>query len=76
MPPRLALALAKAIGAARRDVVLTADEIDGLRASLLVSAQPPRGRASFREWLERNGSELGRRYVSELARNFRPYAPL
>ena len=76
MPPRLALTLGKVIGLACRDVLLTPDEAAGLRASLLVSAEPPRGRASFREWLERNGATLGRRYVSELARNFRPYAPL
>jgi uncharacterized protein YbjT (DUF2867 family) len=76
VPPSLALALGKAIGAARRDVVLTTEEVAGLQASLLVSAEPPRGRDSFREWLERNGDTLGRAYVSELARNFRPYAPL
>jgi NADH dehydrogenase len=75
-PPRIALALGAAVGAARRDVVLTRDELEGLQASLLVSADPPRGRDSFRAWLERSGSTLGRAYVSELARNFRPYAPL
>ena len=75
-PPRIALALGAVVGAARRDVVLTRDELEGLQASLLVSADPPRGRDSFREWLERHGSALGRAYVSELARNFRPYAPL
>jgi uncharacterized protein YbjT (DUF2867 family) len=76
MAPRLALTLGRVVGAAQRDVVLTADETAGLQASLLVSAEPPRGRASFREWLELNGQTLGRRYVSELARNFRPYRPL
>lgn len=75
-PPRVALALGAVVGAARRDVILTRDELDGLQASLLVSHDLPRGRASFRDWLERNGSSLGRAYVSELARNFRPYAPL
>jgi uncharacterized protein YbjT (DUF2867 family) len=76
VPPRAALVLGALVGAARRDVVLTADEVAGLQASLLVSAEPPRGRDSFRVWVERNGAGLGRRYVSELARNFRPYAPL
>jgi uncharacterized protein YbjT (DUF2867 family) len=76
MPARLALTLGALVGAARRDVVLTREEVEGLQASLLVSAEPPRGRDSFRAWLERNGDTLGRRYVSELARNFRPYAPL
>jgi uncharacterized protein YbjT (DUF2867 family) len=75
-PPRVALALGAAVSAARRDVILTRDEVEGLQASLLVSPDPPRGRESFREWLERNGASLGRAYVSELARNFRPYAPL
>jgi uncharacterized protein YbjT (DUF2867 family) len=75
-PLRVALALGAVVGAARRDVILTRDELEGLQASLLVSHEPPRGRESFRGWLERNGGDLGRAYVSELARNFRPYAPL
>jgi hypothetical protein len=39
--------------------------------SLLVSTQAPVGRDSFRDWVATNGPELGRRYVSELARNYR-----
>lgn len=74
--PRVALALAAAIGALRRDVLLTRDELAGLEASLLVSSEPPRGRESFLDWLAASGPGLGRRYVSELERNFRPYAPL
>jgi uncharacterized protein YbjT (DUF2867 family) len=75
-PLRLGLALGAAVGAARRDVVLTRDELEGLEASLLVSHEPPRGRDSFREWLERYGPALGRAYVSELRRNFHSYQPL
>jgi NADH dehydrogenase len=75
-PPRLALALGAVVGAVRRDVVLTRDELVGLQSSLLVSHEPPRGHDSFREWLELNGATLGLSYVSELARNFRGYAPL
>ena len=70
------LALARATGAVRRDVLLTAEELAGLRASLLVSDLPPLGRASFSSWVAANGESLGRGYVSELARNFRPYDPL
>jgi hypothetical protein len=65
------LALGDVIGRVRRDVVLTRDELDGLTASLLVSHAPPRGRESFREWVAANADGLGRRYVSELARNYR-----
>jgi uncharacterized protein YbjT (DUF2867 family) len=75
-PPRIALALGAVVGAVRRDVILTRDELEGLQASLLVSREPPRGRESFRDWLELNGASLGRAYVSELRRNFRGYAPL
>ena len=46
-PARAVLALARATGAVRRDVLLTAEELAGLRASLLVSDVPPLGRASF-----------------------------
>ena len=75
-PARLVLALARATGTIRRDVLLTAEELAGLRASLLVSELPPLGRASFRSWVAANGEVLGRSYVSELARNFRPYDPI
>lgn len=70
------LALARAAGAVRRDVLLTAEELAGLQASMLASQLPPLGRASFSCWIAANGKTLGRAYVSELARTFRPYDPL
>ncbi len=75
-PRGAVLALARAAGAVRRDVLLTSEELAGLEASLLVSERPPLGTASFRSWVAANGERLGRGYVSELARNFRPYDPL
>ena len=69
--PGFVLALGEAVGALRRDVLLTRDELAGLSASLLVSHEPPLGRESFREWVAANGDGLGRRYVSELGRNYR-----
>lgn len=74
--PRVILALARLVGTLRRDVLLTPDELAGLQAELLVSAEPPLGTASCRSWVAANGERLGRGYVSELARNFRPYDPL
>ena len=70
-PGAAVLRLGDLVGLLRRDVLLTADELAGLRASLLVSHEPPRGRESFREWVAANADGLGRRYVSELARNYR-----
>ena len=74
--PRVVLAVARIVGLVRRDVLLTPEELAGLQASLLVSERPPLGTAGFRSWVAANGESLGRGYVSELARNFRPYDPL
>ena len=67
----MSLALTGLVGVLIRDVVLTRDEIDGLMASLLTSDGPSTGTTSLSSWLDDNGDALGRRYVSELRRNFR-----
>jgi NADH dehydrogenase len=64
-------ALARALGLLLGDVVLTADEIRGLTAGLLVSHQPALGQTSFLDWLNESGPALGRRYLNELDRHFR-----
>jgi NADH dehydrogenase len=69
--PRLALAVTRLADLALRDIVLTRDELGGLRDSLLVSDNPPTGAVRFTDWLAANGETLGRSYVSELARNWR-----
>ena len=38
---------------------------------LLTSGEPPTGTTRLSDWLAENGDGLGRRYVSELRRNFR-----
>jgi NADH dehydrogenase len=69
--PAAMTALARALGVVVRDVVLTADEIRGLSAGLLVSHQPALGRTSFIEWLNESAPILGRRYLNELDRHFK-----
>jgi nucleoside-diphosphate-sugar epimerase len=64
-------ALARTLGLLVHDVVLTADEIRGLTAGLLVSHEPALGCVSFVEWLDEHGPRLGRRYLNELDRHFR-----
>jgi uncharacterized protein YbjT (DUF2867 family) len=76
VPPALALAVARVVGWTRRDVILTREELAGLTASLLTSKAAPLGAERFSEWVAANADTLGRAYVSELARNFRRYAPL
>ena len=70
-PAPVVLAATRLVGLAVRDVLVTRDELAGLRAGLLVSDEPARCHDSFRAWLGAAGPTLGRRYASELARNFR-----
>ncbi|MDT5284866.1 MAG: hypothetical protein QOJ20_6061, partial [Mycobacterium sp.] len=74
-PPAAMAALARALGFFVNDVVLTADEIRGLTADLLASAQPSLGSISFIEWLTENGGWLGREYANEVDRHFRKREP-
>jgi NADH dehydrogenase len=76
MPPLLVLASTKVVGLLVRDVILTRDEIRELMESLLV-ADDPAGTCPTRlsEWLATNREQVGRRYSSELARNFRLERP-
>ena len=71
-PRRLSLLRRRRVaGLALDDALLTHDELGALMAGLLVSHEPPRGVDRFDEWLVDRGDALGRRYTSELARNFR-----
>jgi NADH dehydrogenase len=71
LPPALVLATTSVIGLAVRDVVLTRDEIRELSGSLLTSSARPTCPTRFSDWLAAHGEQIGRRYSSELARNFR-----
>jgi NADH dehydrogenase len=70
VPPGLLLLASRALGRLVHDVVLTPDEIAGLRQGLLVSRSSPTGKTRFTEWLARNASELGLEWASELGRHF------
>jgi uncharacterized protein YbjT (DUF2867 family) len=72
VPPRLALAAARVIGLVTRDVTLTRGELDGLMSELVVSSAGSPCTTSFADWLYTQSADLGRSYVSELQRNYRP----
>ena len=67
----MGLALTGLVGLLMRDMVLTNDEVVGLRDGLLTSGDPPTGTIRLSDWLAENGDGVGRRYVSELRRNYR-----
>ena len=70
-PPSVGFALTKLVGLLLRDVGLTRDEVDGLMAGLMTSGATPTGTTRLGDWLADNADGLGRRYVSELRRNYR-----
>lgn len=71
MPSSISVLLGHIAALLVRDVILTRDELDGLMLNLLISDQPPTGRARFSQWLSQNASALGKQYHSELARHYR-----
>ena len=69
--PMLALFLARLIGYAVKDVVITKDEIQGLMSNLLVSESPPTGQTRLSDWLEQNADRVGASYISDLQRHYK-----
>jgi len=69
--PRLALFLARLIGYAVKDVMITKDEIEGLMSNLLVSEGEPTAPTRFSEWLGQNANKVGIKYISGLERHYR-----
>jgi uncharacterized protein YbjT (DUF2867 family) len=63
--------LSAALGAALRDVLLTAQEYRAMAAGLADSAAPAAGRIVLSEWIAEHGRTLGRTYANELERHFR-----
>lgn len=70
MPSAGVLAAARGLGLLVGDVVLRRDEVRELTSSFLTSDQPPLGRISPTAWIAERGPTLGRRWSSELARNY------
>ena len=72
MPHLVVLAAARILGLLVRDVVLTRDEIRELTSSLLTSHEPAaRGEIRISDWIRNNAATIGRRWSSELHRNYR-----
>ncbi|HLW03401.1 MAG TPA: NAD(P)H-binding protein [Ktedonobacterales bacterium] len=69
--PALMLAISKVMSLFLGDVILTRDEITGLMANLLISAEPPTASTRLSEWLAAHAAEVGKSYASELKRHYR-----
>jgi uncharacterized protein YbjT (DUF2867 family) len=64
--------LATTLGAALRDVLLTAEEYRAMAAGLATSDAPATGQSSLMDWIAIHGPDLGQTYANELTRHYRP----
>lgn len=72
LPPAAVLYATRMMGVLLGDVVLTRDEIRELMEGLLIATAETKPRPTrFSEWVESRGESVGRRWTSELARNYR-----
>jgi uncharacterized protein YbjT (DUF2867 family) len=63
--------LSAALGRMLRDVLLTAEEYQAMKAGLADSSAPATGQRGLSEWIATHGAELGRTYANELDRHYR-----
>ena len=63
--------LARVLGLALRDVLLTNDEYRAMAGGLADTDGPATGPTAVTAWLDENGQDLGRSYANELRRHFR-----
>ncbi len=68
IPDGVGLLVGKLIGLLTGDVVITKEEIEGLKANLLCVDAPPAGTRRLTDWLREHRETVGRRYASELVR--------
>ncbi len=71
LPPLIGLAMTRLVSLMVRDVVLTRNEVHELMAGQFTSVEPPTGTTKLSRWLQEHHDALGRKYISELGRNFR-----
>jgi len=73
MPVSVVLGTTRLLGVLVRDTVLTRDEITELMSSYLASKSTPQGNTPthFSDWIDSHAATVGRRWSSELDRNFR-----
>jgi NADH dehydrogenase len=71
VPPRLGYWLGRVLGALKRDVLITRDEIRGLMEERLYVDAAPAGTTALTTWAAEHRITLGVTYASELARRRR-----
>lgn len=70
MPEILALTAVKAIGAMKDDVIMTQDELAGLKLGLLAVEGPAACPTKLSDWIKENSNWLGTKYFSEVKKHY------
>ena len=70
VPEGFALGFLQLIQPLLRDIILTREELLGLKQELLISHKAPLGKESIADWLKLHGNRLGYRYVNDIKRHF------
>ena len=70
-PAFMVFAMTRLVSLLLRDTVLSREKVDGLMAGLLTSDSAPMGTTRLDDQVNDNNEILGRRYGSELRRDFR-----
>ncbi|MHC4454995.1 MAG: epimerase, partial [Planctomycetota bacterium] len=68
LPDSICYYIGNIIGMIMKDVVVTHEEIEGLKANLLFTDDLPEGQTKLTDWAKRNVEILGLRYANELTR--------
>ena len=68
IPDGFGLAVGKVIGCLTGDVVITREEIQGLKSNLLYVDDQPAGTTALSGWLREHRDTVGKQYAGELAR--------
>jgi uncharacterized protein YbjT (DUF2867 family) len=63
--------VARALGVAVRDELLTSDEYYALTAGMADSSAPATGVVKLTDWIAAHGDDLGRHYANEIDRHYR-----
>ncbi len=69
-PKPIAQGCIKMLSLMLQDRVLTGEELCGLMGNLLISFEKPRGKTSFKKWLNQYGSRLGKTYTNDFKRYY------
>ena len=68
MPDEIGYWMSKIVGDIKGDVLVTREEIKGLKGDLLYTTSPAAGKTKLTDWLIANKDTVGKEYANEIKR--------